>query len=486
MEKKINKGTLGLLLNRFFSSSSNFLNDCFTHNRIKSLYTSDIESILKSNLSFYENNLPLFYQWLSGFIDGEGSFQINPLKNKNGAITKFSFMFIINLHIDDLDVLKNISKLLGIGVVTTDTKSDRNLCTLRVNKQSELLKLIRIIIENPLKGVKFLDFSDFVKAYYLYFNRDNVAITPEIIGELLKIKKGMNKQRTSFFKPIVTTEGVFSTQELWFSSKIQITDHWLLGLIEGEGSFHLVRSRLIPGFTIKMVSDQEPLIVAIKEYLVYRLGFDKYSLFKLEGSQLISVNYAKSVSANSKPQVFIGIENNRILYNYLLPYLKGLPFLTKKFKDYNDFTLICHTIYYKIQKNSTFKDLILKLSNSMNNFRLSSYKDKTCSITQEEIGMLLSADPITKPLMDGRLLNLVTNKFESGLGGSVFEIEVNNEASKGKLETILVNSLEECASVTGISRNILNSRFSVIVDSISVSEIEIGNYKIKRIGVFLG
>lgn len=53
-----------------------------------------------------------------------------------------------------------------------------------------------------------------------------------------------------------------------------------------------------------MVIDQEPLIKAIRDYLIGRLNFDQYSLFKLEGSQLISLNYAKSGSANAKPQVF--------------------------------------------------------------------------------------------------------------------------------------------------------------------------------------
>ena len=59
-------------------------------------------------------------------------------KIKNGVITKFSFMFNSNLHIEDLDVLKNISRthVLDMGVVTTDTKSGRNLCTYRINKQS--------------------------------------------------------------------------------------------------------------------------------------------------------------------------------------------------------------------------------------------------------------------------------------------------------------------------------------------------------------
>lgn len=33
-----------------------------------------------------------------------------------------------------------------------------------------------------------------------------------------------------------------------------------------------------------MVSDQEPLMIAIKEYLTEILGFDKYTLFKLNSS----------------------------------------------------------------------------------------------------------------------------------------------------------------------------------------------------------
>lgn len=151
-----------------------------------------------------------------------------------------------------------------------------------------------------------MDFVDFTKAYGLYFNRSSSSITPDLIEEILKLKNGMNRQRTNFIRSI----------------KINITDYWLLGLIEGEGSFHLIRSRLI--LALKMVSYQELLMVAIKEYLTERLGFDKYSLFKLNSSELISINYVPP-KGNSKPQVFIGIENIRILYNYLLPFLKSLP-----------------------------------------------------------------------------------------------------------------------------------------------------------------
>lgn len=76
-----------------------------------------------------------------------------------------------------------------------------------------------------------------------------------------------------------------------------------------------------------------------------------------------------------------------------------MPFLTKKFNGFNDFTLICYTVYYKIYKYTSIKDLILKLSNDMNNHRLSSYKGAINTVTASEIGDLLLADPICKPLL---------------------------------------------------------------------------------------
>jgi hypothetical protein len=74
-----------------------------------------------------------------------------------------------------------------------------------------------------------------------------------------------------------------------------------------------------------MVSDQEPIMLAIKEYLIKRLDFDKYSLFKLDSSELISLNYVPP-KGNSKPQIFTSIENVRILYNYILPFFFKFTF----------------------------------------------------------------------------------------------------------------------------------------------------------------
>ena len=90
---------------------------------------------------------------------------------------------------------------------------------------------------------------------------------------------------------------------------------------------------------------------------------------------MISVSLKKAVG-NSKPAVTLDIRDIRILHNYFLPFLGGLSFLSKKFKDFVDFKIICQTVYNGAHKNAEIKDLVVKLSLSMNDFRLSNYAGK--------------------------------------------------------------------------------------------------------------
>jgi hypothetical protein len=106
------------------------------------------------------------------------------------------------------------------------------------------------------------------------------------------------------------------------------------------------------------------------------------------------------------------------------------------------------------------KNLILKLSNNMNNLRLSSSKDEKDIITTSEIPGGGNAETL--------------------LSASVFEIINNNSG-----EVTLANSLEECASIIGVTRNLLSRAFSSSADSSFISEISVDKYKINRLGIFL-
>ena len=96
---------------------------------------------------------------------------------------------------------------------------------------------------------------------------------------------------------------------------------------------------------------QLTVLQKIKEYLTNSLGFDTYSLYKLQHSSSISINYQKARN-NSKASELLLIKNIHILHNYLIPFFYPLEFNTKKYKDFLDFKIICKAVYYKCHKKS--------------------------------------------------------------------------------------------------------------------------------------
>ena len=207
----------------------------------------------------YSTNLDTFYQWFVGFSDAESCFSIVPKKDTKGIINRFTFMFSIGLHIDDTDVLNTIQKLLDVGIVSKSNKE----CKFTVNDIEGIKKLIAIFDKYNLNTTKYLDYSDFKEAFNVYQDRGGV-VTEELKKNILDLKNRMNTNRVSFDFPS--------------HHEIKITSYWLLGLIEGEGSFNLFRNELKPTFGICLSELQLPVISKIKEFLVQNLGFDSNSM----------------------------------------------------------------------------------------------------------------------------------------------------------------------------------------------------------------
>lgn len=88
------------------------------------------------------NNLSIkeFAHWFSGFCDAESNFFISDLD------TRFNFYFNIKLHIDDIKVLQNINKKLGVGKIYIH----KNTAVFRVSKYEELQKIFDILEIKPL------------------------------------------------------------------------------------------------------------------------------------------------------------------------------------------------------------------------------------------------------------------------------------------------------------------------------------------------
>jgi hypothetical protein len=102
----------------------------------------------------YLDNLNSYY--ITGFVDGEGSFivSINPnSRYKTGYRVKATFS--IGLHKKDLALLKLIKKFFGVGNITSLTEDGVQL---RVTDLKELEVIISHFYKYPLMTKKSADF----------------------------------------------------------------------------------------------------------------------------------------------------------------------------------------------------------------------------------------------------------------------------------------------------------------------------------------
>lgn len=146
----------------------------------------------------------------------------------------------------------------------------------------------------------------------------------------------------------------------------------MLGLIEGEGSFHLRRTSLTPVFSISLTKVQQPVIEKIVEFLTNNL--DKNSQFKAINSKVFNLRIEKP-RANSKAAVKLLIFQIDYLFNIFIPFLESLNFQSKKKLDFNDFKLITTLIYQGKHLKPEIKNFILEVSYTMNNFRLTTFNN---------------------------------------------------------------------------------------------------------------
>jgi hypothetical protein len=191
---------------------------------------------------------------------------------------------------------------------------------------------------------------------------------------------------------------------------------------------------------------------------------------------VISVSPKKAVG-KSKPAVTFDIRDIRILHNYFLPYLDKLHFLSKKFQDFSDLKIICQTVYNGAHKNEIIKDLVLKLSLGMNDFRLSSYKGKILKqvMTKEDMNLLYNALPLSEHLSDGRVRDIGTGNIDHNNESTVYlVINPNNEE-------LIVKSLKEAGNIVGIHYTTLSKKLDVLSPNCMA---EINKHSIKRIKVF--
>ena len=376
-----------------------------------------------------DNSLNEFYEWFCGLTDGEGSFYIIKKNSKN----IFEFNFQICLHIDDTKMLEFIQKTLGFGKV----RSSGNTVRFTVNTFKDIEKILDIFTKYPLNSTKFLNFLDFKKAFELY--KSSRFKNEKVIQDINDIKKGINTKRVDFKLPL--------------EFKPKITKYWLLGFVEGEGSFFVKKDQYRLTFTLSQSSIDLALMESIRDFLYNLPEFDSKNMEKSS----LRISTAKDTAKN-KPITQLVITKTDIIKSVIIPFFSSITWRSKKELDFQDWVAI-----FKLKERGHHHQeegvkVINLILNQMNNNRLSTSHNaiNVSSLGREQlyvdINKLLNG-PSNIEIIDGRSFILSLNRFYKGnVKTKVQIVDKNNSVLK------TFDSISDCANFLGVSQPTAKNR----------------------------
>jgi hypothetical protein len=323
--------------------------------------------------------------------------------------------FQIGLHIDDLKVLETIKHKLQCGNISISKINNR--CNYFVNDIYSLVHIILpIFYYVPLKSSKYYQYQVFKEAVNLFNNK--MHLTPEGKAIIIDCKNKLNKDFT-IPEPII------------------ITDAWLLGFIEGDGSFSTSGS--VPRLKFENHIKEMKLLEKIQNYL---------------GTGSLITKVRKYQGLNYNPTVILEINKISILKNVILTKYGNqesglLTLYTKKSKDFEDWSIIVNLFYLGYHLLPKGRSLIFKLKSRMN-YRLSSNPNKNPEILDlnEEISSIF-AIPAPYEIKNGVRLHSGSGKWVS----ESISIKVIDKLGNN----LYFDSLSKCSEALKIGRAEINS-----------------------------
>jgi LAGLIDADG endonuclease len=209
------------------------------------------------NKKTLSENKHLFYQWLVGFTDGDGTFSISFQNKKNWSLT-----FKLSQSTYNLKLLYFIKSQLGVGQINIEKQ--KNIANFRIRNRLFLESVIFPIFDNyPLLTTKYYKYIIFKKVFSILSNNSLSKTDKDaIISKLIN-----SKPPVDYISPVwlVVNNNVTDVES---ASKV-LTKPWLAGFTEADGSFYLVAkssNRLVHAFEITQKLDKIVLI-AIKYVL---------------------------------------------------------------------------------------------------------------------------------------------------------------------------------------------------------------------------
>lgn len=388
-------------------------------------------SELKSSIFSLTLSRDNFFEWFRGFTDAEGCFYITT-QNASPSSSTFSFAFTITVHKDDIKVLEIIKQYLQMGNIYLKG----NVVTFKISKQKEINTIIEMFTKAPLNSIKQLEFWTFKEAFNLYTGTKTKDI--QLKGQIEALKAKMNRSRTDYN---------------WANRKPNITPYWLLGMIEGDGSFYVIfrNNSISLKFDISQSNLDLDLLgagAAIKNYL-NSLAAAK-GLIKQDRSYLDVSDFTSISKTNLK------ITHTLFIGKVLIPFLDDLTFLSRKGLDYKYWVFIFKLRERGIHHIPEGAELIDLIFSQMNERRYSTYKgerrDIDPTVLQAKLDKFLHG-PSNYVFKEGKVWVVSLNRFLKNTSATGVEMLDETGAIIDSWRTIT-----ECAKSIGLSREGVQKR----------------------------
>lgn len=297
--------------------------------------------------------------------------------------------------------------------------------------------LIPLFEQFPLNSTKHLDYLAFKEAFFMFKTRNTSKLNKQdLYSNISKLKNSMNDKRGNFALP----EG----------HQIRITGNYLVGFMEGDGSFYLNKHDMTVRVSLVTTTLNRVVLEKIREFLLNQL--DVYSYMLGSTTKLINISN-KKIKEGHRPISVLEISQIDYICNILIPYFDSIDFKTKKYIDYLDFRKIAFLIL-EGKHFTEGKQLIMKLGDTMNNNRLSTnYNPLTLDeATKSELDLLINSKPLVKIDYEGRAMIIHEKKYirSSYIIKTIFPNGFISYFSNGV----------SCAKALHVSNNIITQRLN--------------------------
>lgn len=307
--------------------------------------------MVKKNYFSSKSKIKLHPWFITGFIDGEGSFSIR-IRKKINSVLGFHISIVFSVCAQknslNLELLEQVKEYFGgVGSIS----KSGNMYIYEISAIKDLVNVCEHFNKFPLQTTKHIHYVLWCQVKEIIENKEH--LTKLGFNKILSIKYVFPKGLSTDLLEIFTTENLKSIAKPIFEpSKEKLDLNWIAGFTQADGSFGLNCTK-----SLKM-----------------RLGYTFQPQFRItqhERDLIVLKRIIESMGCGTivKPtddrdRYNISVANITDIINIIIPLFENNPLYGAKYLDFMDF---CKGIYIIKSKGHLTEDGLNKLKSIVSN-----------------------------------------------------------------------------------------------------------------------